>query len=149
MNVAMRNKSSNLKDMLVQYGCQLPDQKKKGIVPEKKPTPVQQQAPVASQTTKRINDKLIPKEFVLQIFDGEQYRPITQFEFDKFSQSHPELSKFFTDEAEIEKLHTPHVDESVPIYHHWEKVANRMMSILMRKHEAWIFLEPVSNLIYQ
>jgi len=35
------------------------------------------------------------------------------------------------------------MDESMPIYYHWEKVASRIMSILMRKHEAWIFLEPV------
>ena len=40
-------------------------------------------------------------------------------------------------------MHIPQVDESIPIYYHWEKVATRMISILSRKHEAWIFLDPV------
>lgn len=40
-------------------------------------------------------------------------------------------------------MQVPQVDESIPIYHHWEKVATRMILALMRIKEAWIFLDPV------
>lgn len=66
-------------------------------------------------------------------------------EFEDFALKHPELSKLFTDESAIDKLQTPPTDESIPIYYHWEKVASRMMQILKRKHEAWIFLDPVDS----
>jgi len=37
----------------------------------------------------------------------------------------------------------PQVDESAPIMYHWEKVARRMLTNLMRHPKAWIFNEPV------
>jgi len=37
----------------------------------------------------------------------------------------------------------PQVDVSAPIMYHWEKVARRMMSNLMRHSKSWIFNEPV------
>lgn len=37
----------------------------------------------------------------------------------------------------------PETDLDFPIYYHFEKPANRMLSALMRNKDAWIFLEPV------
>jgi hypothetical protein len=77
------------------------------------------------------------------VFDGSQYRPISQEEFEAMAQDHPEIAKLFEDESEIENIQVPPVDESVPIYYHWEKVSNRMMNALSKNTKAWIFNEPV------
>jgi hypothetical protein len=91
----------------------------------------------------RVNERLQPKKYVLQVFDGSQYRPISQEEFEAMAQDHPEIAKLFEDESEIENIQVPPVDESVPIYYHWEKVSNRMMNALSKNTKAWIFNEPV------
>lgn len=36
------------------------------------------------------------------------------------------------------------MDEATPILYHWEKVARRMMTNLMKCKNAWIFNEPVN-----
>jgi hypothetical protein len=62
----------------------------------------------------------------------------------------PDLAKYFLEKPEtgevvesISNLPLPEVDESLPIYDHWEKMAQRMMMALSRHQSAWIFFEPV------
>jgi len=74
-----------------------------------------------------VNEKRIPKEFVLQILDNGKYRPITDTEFDLLKREQPEIAKYFIDESEIEKMEIPQIDENAPINYHWEKVSTRMM----------------------
>lgn len=59
------------------------------------------------------------------------------------SAEHPDIAKLFNDETEAEKIQVPPIDESVPIYYHWEKVSVRMMNALSKNTKAWIFNEPV------
>jgi hypothetical protein len=49
----------------------------------------------------------------------------------------------FENEQKIELMKIPQIDELAPILYHWEKVARRMMTSLMRHQKAWIFNEPV------
>lgn len=128
MNIALRHNKAHFKDLLVHHGAPVPPDGK--IQNKKQDT---RKMPIVPQPKARVNERMIPKDFVLQIFDGEQYRPITQEEFENFANDHPQLSKFFTDANSIDQIQTPQVDESVPIYYHWEKVAWRMMHILTRK----------------
>ena len=92
-----------------------------------------------------MNDKKTPKEFVLQVLDGDSYRPITKQEFDQLSQEIPDIAKLFEaeDQSHINKIFVPEIDESITIYYHWEKAANRMMSVLTRHPSSMIFNEPV------
>lgn len=89
-------------------------------------------AVVPAQPVKKVNERLIPKEFVLQILDKGHYRPITDEEFDLLKQELPDIAMLFEDEATIEKMPVPPIDESAPIQYHWEKVAMRMMKHLMK-----------------
>lgn len=95
------------------------------------------------QQKQRVNERLQPKKYVLQVFDGSQYRPISPEEFETLAKDHPEIAKYFEDENEVENIQVPSVDESVPIYYHWEKVSTRMMNALSKHQKAWIFNEPV------
>lgn len=54
----------------------------------------------------------------------------------------PEIAKYFNEETET-KIEVPQVDETAPIYDHWEKCANRLMTSLAKQPKAWIFSEPV------
>lgn len=57
---------------------------------------------------------------------------------------HPELFKYFFNEAEIQSIEVPNIDESYNnIYYHWEKVALRMIQNLAKSNSAWIFREAV------
>lgn len=63
----------------------------------KKPQPIPQQK-------QRVNERLQPKKYVLQVFDGSQYRPISQEEFEQMAKDHPEISKLFEDENEVQNI---------------------------------------------
>ena len=94
----------------------------------------------------KTNERLLPKEYVLQILDNGHYRPITDEEFDLLKQELPDIAKLFEDEQAIEQMQVPSIDESAPIVYHWEKIAKRMMTHLTnvtKVPNAWIFLEPV------
>lgn len=117
VNFAYRHQKQNLIKVLVDYGAQPP------MKPKPRPTPV----PVATGRPSQLNQRKIPKEYVLQILDNGKYRPITATEFDLLKREQPEIAKYFQDESEIEKMEIPPIDESVAIYYHWEKVSARMM----------------------
>lgn len=55
----------------------------------------------------------------------------------------PNIAELFENEQKIEQMQIPFVEESAPILYHWEKVARRMMTNLMKHQKAWIFNEPV------
>ena len=40
-------------------------------------------------------------------------------------------------------MQIPTIDESAPIMYHWEKVARRMITNLMKHPKSWVFNEPV------
>jgi hypothetical protein len=69
---------------------------------------------------------------VLQILDNGHYRPITDEEFDLLKQELPNIAELFENEQKIEQMQIPFVEESAPILYHWEKVARRMMTNLMK-----------------
>jgi len=96
----------------------------------------------------KVNERLQNKEYVLQVFDGESYRPITKSEFDQLVEDYPEIGKIFdpNDRSQIEEIKIPDIDDSNPIYCHWEKAAQRMMQALKKNPRAWIFAEPVKPL---
>ena len=75
---------------------------------------------------------------------------MTDEEFAKFQSENPDLANYFLETPQtgeaikpITALPVPEVDESLPIFDHWEKMAQRMMMNLQRHQSAWIFLEPV------
>ena len=60
---------------------------------------------------KQINENEKPKEFSLEILEGDTYRPISQEEFQKFAKDAPELAKYFINpDEELPKLKVPEVD---------------------------------------
>ena len=63
------------------------------------------------QKRKQINENEKPKEFSLEILDGDQYRPISMEEFQKFVKEAPEIAKYFLNPTEeLPKLKVPEVD---------------------------------------
>jgi hemoglobin-like flavoprotein len=87
---------------------------------------------------------LLPKKFVLQVQDGDGMRPMTQEEFEEeLLKLHPEIAKIFEDENEIKSIQVPPIDESMPIYHHWENVSQRLMTALSRVENVHHFNQPV------
>ncbi len=93
-----------------------------------------------------MNEKAVKKEFVLQVLDGDSFRPITREEFSELSKEIPDLGQLLDEEDSTfsEKSQVPEIDESTPIYYHWEKAAVRMMAALGRNHYAMFFNEPVN-----
>ena len=47
------------------------------------------------------------------------------------------------DENEIKSIQVPPIDESMPIYHHWENVSQRLMTALSRVENVHHFNQPV------
>lgn len=122
-----------MKELLIKYGAiPPPDPKLKVKKPVVPPAPV-----------KKVNERAIEKEFVLQILDEGVYRPITDEEFDLLKGELPNIAQLFEDPTAIEKMKVPEIDENAPIQYHWEKVAKRMLTHLMKQDQATIFNEPV------
>lgn len=96
ISTAMRHKKFACKELLVKHGAvdrnlvREPANGQNTKIPRPK---------VPQQSRPRVNDRLVPKEYVLQVYDGEQYRPITQQEFQALASEHPEIAKLFTDES--------------------------------------------------
>lgn len=137
MNFAVRYNKTNIKELLIKYGAQAPVSTKQKAVTAKT------KAAIPIQPKQKVNERLIPKEYVLQILDNGQYRPISDQEFDLLKQQNPDIAGLFESEQKIEEMRIPEVEESAPIMYHWEKVARRMMNHLMKHPKAWIFNEPV------
>ncbi len=49
----------------------------------------------------KVNERLIPKEFVLQILDNGQYRPITELEFELLKKQSPDIAELFESEEKV------------------------------------------------
>lgn len=101
INFAIRYNKQNIKEMLIKAGATPPPDNKGKKFNKKAHQPVYQ------PEKKKVNDKMIPKEFVLQILENGTYRPITEEEFDLLKQKKPELAKLFEDESEIAKIEVP------------------------------------------
>ena len=76
INFAVRYNKQHIKDMLIKAGATPPPDTKSKKFNKK------QQQPVFAPEKKKVNDKMIPKDFVLQILENGTYRPITEEEFD-------------------------------------------------------------------
>lgn len=98
------------------------------------------------------NERKIPRRYLLTVMrEGGYYEPLTDDEFERFKTENPDVAKYFLDTpdgsnpiAPISDLKIPEVNESAPIYDHWEKAAQRMLMTLSRNSQAWIFQEPVN-----
>ena len=73
--------------------------------------------------------------------EGGYYEPLTDEEFEKFKVENPDVAKYFLETpdgnqaiAPISDLPMPEVNESAPIYDHWEKSAQRMLMTLSRNN---------------
>ena len=79
--------------------------------------------------------------------EGGYYEPLTDQEFEKFKEENPDVAKYFlvdendenVDIAPISDLHVPQVSDLAPIFDHWEKAAQRMITTLSRNSVAWVF----------
>lgn len=86
INFAVRHNKNNIKELLIKYGAIAPqNNKQKGQSAKKQP-------PVPIPPKQKINERLIPKEYVLQILDNGHYRPITDEEFDLLKQELPDMA---------------------------------------------------------
>jgi ankyrin repeat protein len=93
MNHAIRYNRQQMKEILMKLGG---NNRPAPPVPDPRPPPKPQ--------------KLQPKKYVLQVFDGSQYRPISQEEFEAMANDHPDIAKLFEDEKEAENIQVPPID---------------------------------------
>ena len=86
------------------------------------------------------NDRKIPRRYLLTTLrEGGYYEPLTDEEFEQFKISNPDVAKYFLETQDgsedicpISSLRIPEVNEGLPIYDHWEKAAQRIMTNLWR-----------------
>ena len=96
----------------------------------------------------KVNDKKIPKPFMLTVLRDGQYCPLSQQEFDQFKREHPHLARYFSeaptaDNSPLDSLDTGSIPDTAPIQDCWDKAAKKLLNNLMKHSHAWIFLEPV------
>lgn len=140
---AKRHSKTQILELLLQNGgVPLGADKKKAQAAKKvEPAPPKE----------RQNERKIPRRYLLTALrEGGYYEPLTDEEFEKFKVENPDVAKYFCDTPEgeplapVSELPVPEVNESAPIYDHWEKAAQRMLMTLQRNQSAWIFAEPVN-----
>jgi hypothetical protein len=91
MQFAMRHNKNHLKEILIKFGAEAPgNSKSKALAKSKTAVPPPPKV--------KVNERLIPKEYVLQILDEGQYRPITAEEFDLLKKEKPEIAELFENE---------------------------------------------------
>lgn len=61
----------------------------------------------------------------------------------ELKQEQPVLAEVLQDPKQAHKLNIPKLSESVPIYDHWEKAAKKVVALVMRVENTWIFHTPV------
>lgn len=63
----------------------------------------------------------------------------------KLELSHPDIAQVFKNPSEetLSRLNVPEVPESVTIYYHWEKAAQKMLQTLWKFEGAHVFHLPV------
>ena len=137
INYAVRHNKNHLKDLLIKFGATPPVNQKQKMLAQKQKS----QVPVPPK--QKVNERLIPKEYVLQILDNGQYRPITEKEFNLLKEEMPQYAELFLNEQKINEMNIPTLDESAPIMYHWEKVSRRLMTSLIKHPKAFLFKDPV------
>lgn len=102
---SIRHNKHQFKELLIKHGANPPETKEE-ILHKKNKEKDNNKKQIFKDTTpkEKINERLIPKEYVLQILDEGRYRPITEVEFDLLRQEIPDIAKLFEDENEIEKM---------------------------------------------
>jgi ankyrin repeat protein len=102
MQWAKRFNKQPVIELMVKYGAQPPaDPKAQKQAAKKQPPPVKQ----------KVNERKIPKRYMLTVLRGDYYEPISEEEYEKFKAEHPDLALYFEDETAIESLPVPEVPE--------------------------------------
>jgi hypothetical protein len=128
--------------LLVEYGAPPihdPKSQKAAVVQSKKMPPPQKQ---------KINERRIPKTYILTVFKDGYYQPMTQEEYQNFLHDNPDVAPYFTETPDenntaLDSLPVPDVPEIAQIYDCWDKAAKRLLNSLWKHNHAWIFYEPV------
>lgn len=69
ISTAVRHRNMAAKELLIKYGAELPSEAATNF--SKSKNNQKRQVAVNNRDKIRVNDRLIPKEYVLQVFDGE------------------------------------------------------------------------------
>lgn len=120
-------------DLLVQYGARPINDNSNQKKQKKTPPPAKP----------KINERKIPKRYMLTKLKDGYYEPLSESEFEQFKLENPDLVKYFESDENLEQLPIPDVPENAQIYDSWEKAAKRLLNTLWKHGNAWIFHEPV------
>lgn len=71
ISTAIRHRNMNAKDLLIKFGADQPSENANLGGGLKSKNNTKNRVPVNNREKSKVNDRLIPKEYVLQVFDGE------------------------------------------------------------------------------
>lgn len=134
MSYAKRNNKPQMIDLFIKHGAPAPINDAK-----KKPVKGVEVAPP------KVNERKVKKPYILTVLRDGVYEPMSEEEFRKFKEDHPDLAKYFdsTEPDITDNLDIPEIAESAPIYDCWDKAAKRLITVLYKVPNAFIFHEPV------
>lgn len=81
------------------------------------------------------------KCFLVKIEDGKKI-PLTNEEIENFKKKYEDIYKYLIDEKEREKL-KQNADQSLVYFDSWEKQAKKLINMLWKVREAYLFYKPV------
>jgi hypothetical protein len=92
---------------------------------------------------KKAPDKNAPKKYVLTLYKEGCWRPLNPAELAEFTSKNPEVASYLANPEQLSSLKLPPVSPTAPIYDHWDKVAKRIITHLLKEKGAWHFHRPV------
>lgn len=128
---ARKGAHNDLVHYLLSHGAEDKVVRKKVDVPPKR-TP---------ERSNRKTERKVRCQLML-VDDSGCKRPVTAEELAEFEEKYPDIAKYWKDPASLEELEQIDL-ETLESLKPWEKPGKKLMNVLWRANNAWIFHEPV------
>jgi hypothetical protein len=79
------------------------------------------------------------RSYVLTVFKDGSWEKVTPDEYEEFIQQNPQVGQYLVNQQKLQELQGPQSQEDTLLYESWEKLASKMLYVLWKLPQSWIF----------
>ena len=144
VSYAMKIGQEKIAELLIANGGYKPEPKTKNRNEHNKKNRKRSTEDEHQTKSEIINNIQAPKKYILvKIGDNGEKTPLSEEEFNKFTQENPEVFQLLNNKENLQKMVDKISDEDLKMHDSWEKIAKKLMNTLWKHKDADLFHKPV------
>ena len=141
---AIKHNKDKIADLLIANGGIRPEPKAKNNKEHNKRNRKKSSEEEHQTKSEIINNIQVPRKYILvKIEENGEKTPLTEEEYTKFGEEHPEVFQLLNNKEELQKKVDEINDEDLKMHDCWEKIAKKLMNLLWKHKDADLFHKPV------